>query len=171
MHERTGETGRATGSALRWLWLAALVVVLDQASKLWAEGVLHFGEPVEILSWFNLALAYNRGAAFSFLAAAGGWQRFLFLGIGLIAVVIIVVWLRRLRADERQTALGLVFILGGAIGNLIDRALYGHVIDFIDWHYAGWHWPAFNLADSAITLGAVLVVIGGLRSRKQDASA
>ncbi|MBU1190824.1 MAG: lipoprotein signal peptidase [Gammaproteobacteria bacterium] len=158
-------------SALRWLWLAVLIVVLDQVTKIWAETVLSAGGPIEVLSWFNFSLAYNRGAAFSFLAAAGGWQRYFFLGIGLIAVVIIVAWLRRLQAHEQMTALGLVSILGGAVGNLIDRALYGHVIDFIDWHYAGWHWPAFNIADSAILIGAVLVVLSGLRSRKQEQAA
>ena len=154
-----------TRSALRWLWLAVLVVIVDQASKQWAEAVLPHGQ-IELLSWFNFTLAYNQGAAFSFLANAGGWQRYFFLGIGLVAVVVITLWMRRLRADENQNAIGLALILGGAIGNLIDRALYGHVIDFIDWHYGGWHWPAFNLADSAIMLGAVLVVLAGLRGDK-----
>lgn len=162
---------RVSPSALRWLWLALPVVILDQVTKIWAEAALRFGEPIEIFSWFNLTLAYNRGAAFSFLATAGGWQRFLFLGIGLIATVVIVVWLRRLRTHERITAVGLVLILGGAVGNLIDRALYGHVIDFIEWHYAGWYWPAFNIADSAITVGAILVVLAGLRSSDKDAEA
>ena len=155
---------------LRWLWLTAVVVVLDQITKFWAEATLRFGDYIEVFPWFNLTLAYNRGAAFSFLASAGGWQRFLFLGIGLVATVVIIAWLRRLPAHEKITAIGLVLILGGAIGNLIDRALYGHVVDFIDWHYAGWHWPAFNIADSAITVGAVLVVLAGLRSsRKAEA--
>lgn len=161
----------ANGSMLRWLWLAALVVVLDQATKVWAEAALRFAEPVELLSWFNLTLLYNRGAAFSFLAGAGGWQRFLFLGIGLVAVVVIVVWLRRLRAQETITAVGLALILGGAVGNLIDRALYGHVVDFIDWHYGGWHWPAFNIADAGITVGAVLVVLSGFRKHETDQGA
>jgi signal peptidase II len=161
---------RTSPSALRWLWLALLVVILDQVTKIWAEATLVFAEPVEIFSWFNLTLLYNRGAAFSFLATADGWQRFLFLGIGLIATVVIIVWLRRLQPHERMTAVGLVLILGGAVGNLIDRALYGHVIDFIDWHYRGWHWPAFNIADSAITLGAVLVVLAGFRSAGKDAA-
>lgn len=158
-------------SALRWLWLAVVIVVLDQTTKIWAENVLSAEGSIEVLSWFNFTLAYNRGAAFSFLAAAGGWQRYFFLGIGLVAVIIIVAWLQRLRADEQMTALGLVSILGGAVGNLIDRALYGHVIDFIDWHYAGWHWPAFNIADSAILVGAVLVVLSGLRARKPEPAA
>lgn len=156
-------------SALHWLWLSLLVIILDQASKQWAELVLSRGQ-IEVLSWFNFTLAYNRGAAFSFLADAGGWQRYFFLGIGLVAVIIIVAWLRKLRADATQNAAGLALILGGAIGNLYDRALYGHVIDFIDWHYAGWHWPAFNLADSAIMIGAVLVVLAGLRGDKACAT-
>lgn len=156
------------GSALRWLWLAVVIVVLDQVTKIWAENVLSTVGSIEVLSWFNFTLAYNTGAAFSFLASAGGWQRYFFLGIGLVAVVIIIAWLKRLQAHEQMTALGLVSILGGAVGNLIDRALYGHVIDFIDWHYAGWHWPAFNIADSAIMVGAVLVVVSGLRSHQQE---
>lgn len=150
-------------SMLRWLWLAAVVIVIDQATKIWAEAALVFGEPVQLLSWFNLTLAYNRGAAFSFLADAGGWQRFFFLAVGLVAVVVIVAWLRRLQEHERTNAIGLALILGGAVGNIIDRALHGHVVDFIDWHYGAWHWPAFNIADSAITLGAVLVVLASLR--------
>ena len=150
-------------SMLRWLWLAAVVIVIDQATKIWAEATLVFGQPVQLLSWFNLTLAYNRGAAFSFLADAGGWQRFFFLAVGAVAVVVIVAWLRRLREHERTNAIGLALILGGAVGNIIDRALHGHVVDFIDWHYGTWHWPAFNIADSAITLGAVLVVIASLR--------
>ena len=154
---------------LRWLWLAALVVVVDQITKYWAETALRYAEPVELLSWFNLTLLYNRGAAFSFLAGAGGWQRFLVLGIGVVAVTVIVLWLRRLRAHETLTAVGLALILGGAIGNLIDRAVYGHVVDFIDWHYGGWHWPAFNIADAGITVGAVLVVLSGFRKHEADA--
>lgn len=157
----------ADKSMLRWLWLAVLVIAIDQATKIWAEAALVFGEPVELLSWFNLTLAYNRGAAFSFLADAGGWQRFVFLGVGAVAVVAIIVWLRRLRPDERTTAAGLALILGGAVGNIIDRALHGHVVDFIDWHYGTWHWPAFNIADSAITLGAVLVVLASVRGGDQ----
>ncbi|MBI5462900.1 MAG: lipoprotein signal peptidase [Gammaproteobacteria bacterium] len=169
MLEHTPGPEQDTRSALRWLWLAMLVVILDQASKQWAEAVLPQGQ-IELVSWFNFTLAYNRGAAFSFLADAGGWQRFFFLGIGLVAVVVITLWLRRLRADETQNAIGLALILGGAIGNLIDRALYGYVVDFVDWHYGDWHWPAFNLADAAILLGAVLVVLAGLRGGKERAA-
>ena len=156
-------------SQLRWLWLSLLVLVLDQITKLWAESVLINGQ-IELLSWFNLTLAYNTGAAFSFLADAGGWQRYFFLGIGVVAVLIIFVWLRKLQSHERTTAIGLALILGGAIGNIIDRALYGHVIDFIDWHYGAWHWPAFNIADSAISVGAVLIIWSGIIHAKPVAA-
>lgn len=156
-------------SALHWLWLSLLVVVLDQASKQWAELRLPSGQ-IHVLSWFDFTLAYNYGAAFSFLAEAGGWQRYFFLGIGLVVVIAIVTWLSKLRADAIQNAAGLALILGGALGNLYDRAVHGYVIDFIDWHYAGWHWPAFNIADSAILLGAILVVLAGLRGDKDCAA-
>ncbi|HSH29215.1 MAG TPA: signal peptidase II [Thiohalobacter sp.] len=145
---------------LRWGGMIALVVVLlDQVSKVWAEAALAYGRPVEVFGWFNLTLVYNRGAAFSFLSQAGGWQRGFFILIGLIAVAILAGWLRRLTPQERWQGLGLALILGGAVGNLIDRARHGHVVDFIDWHYAGWHWPTFNVADSAITAGVVLLLL------------
>ncbi len=160
-----------TGSALRWLWVTIVIVALDQTTKLWAETALASGDPIVIFSWFNLILAYNKGAAFSFLAAAGGWQRYFFLGIGLVAVVIIIAWLRRLQSSERVMALGLSLILGGAIGNIIDRALYGHVIDFIQWHYRDWYWPAFNIADSAIMVGAALIILISLRPQRGEKTA
>lgn len=151
--------------------IALVVVLLDQASKVWAEQVLAYGRPVEIFGWFNLTLVYNRGAAFSFLSEAGGWQRGFFIVIGLIAVAILLGWLRRLPPRERWQGLGLALILGGAVGNLIDRARHGYVVDFIDWHYAGWHWPTFNLADSAITAGVVLLLLtlvwGSMRGTRQ----
>lgn len=151
---------------LKWLWLSCGVVAADQLSKRLAEALLDHGRPVELLSWFNLTLAYNRGAAFSFLSDASGWQRWFFVGVGLVAVVVIGLWLRRLEPREWLTAAGLSLVLGGAVGNLIDRLWLGHVVDFIDWHYGGWHWPAFNLADSAITVGVALLLIGGLREGK-----
>jgi len=145
-------------------------VVIDQITKIWAESALVPGEPVEIFSWFNLVIAYNKGAAFSFLAAAGGWQRYLFLGIAVVAVVVIVLWLQRLPLSERGTAIGLNLILGGAVGNLIDRALHGHVVDFIQWHYSDWYWPAFNIADSAISVGAALIILLSLRSPRSGSA-
>lgn len=149
---------------LRWGGMIALVVVaLDQISKVWAEQALAYGRPVEVFGWFNLTLVYNRGAAFSFLSQAGGWQRGFFILIGLVAVAILLGWLRKLQPQERWQGLGLALILGGAVGNLIDRARHGYVVDFIDWHYAGWHWPTFNLADSAITAGVVLLLLTLIR--------
>jgi len=148
---------------LKWLGVAAAVAAVDQLTKRLAEALLDYGRPVELLSWFNLTLAYNRGAAFSFLSEASGWQRWFFVTVGLVAVAAIGMWLKRLGPEERLTAAGLSLVLGGAVGNLVDRLWLGHVVDFIDWHYGGWHWPAFNLADSAITVGVALLLLGGLR--------
>ena len=155
---------------LRGGLIALAVVVLDQISKYWAEQALEFARPVEVFSWFNLVLAYNQGAAFSFLGDAGGWQRWFFIVVGLLAVAIIGGWLRKLEPRDYWQGLGLGLILGGAVGNLIDRARFGHVVDFIDWHYAGWHWPTFNIADSAITAGVVilLLVLGSGSMRKAE---
>lgn len=149
----------------KYLSLSFLVLVGDQISKLVAVARLNYAEPLPLLSWFNLTLVYNRGAAFSFLSQAAGWQRWFFTAVGLVAVTIIVFWLRRLTDRERMAAAGLALILGGALGNLADRVRLGHVVDFIDWHYGGWHWPAFNLADAAITVGAALLILDMLRRR------
>jgi signal peptidase II len=147
----------------RWLWLSALVVVLDQATKWLAEGALVPYTPAPLIPSLNLTLMYNEGAAFSFLADAGGWQRWFFAALAAVVTVVLTLWLRRLKVGEGMTAVGLVLIIGGAIGNVIDRVLTGRVVDFIDVYYGGWHWPAFNLADSAITLGVILLLIATLR--------
>jgi signal peptidase II len=141
----------------RWLSISAVLVVLDQITKYVITRFLNQGGNVEITPFFNLVLTYNSGAAFSFLSNASGWQRWFFISIAVIAVVWIVVLLRKY---PRQTlfCFALSLILGGAIGNLIDRIWLGGVIDFLDFHAAGWHWPAFNVADSAITCGAILLV-------------
>lgn len=166
----SGSDSRVTaGSAngmWKWVWLSGLVIVLDQASKYLAENMLVWGKPVEVFSWFNFFLAYNTGAAFSFLSDASGWQRWFFICVGTVAVTIILVWMHRLSIGERRTAIALALILGGAIGNIIDRVLWGHVIDFIDWHYRDWHWPAFNIADSAISVGVALLIIDTLFGRR-----
>ncbi|WP_461482061.1 signal peptidase II [Porticoccus sp.] len=146
----------------RWYVLAVLVVILDQLSKLWVSSALHYAETVQLLPFLNLTLVHNPGAAFSFLSDAGGWQRWLFALIGIAVSLVIVVWIARLAPSQRLLSLALSLILGGAVGNLWDRAILGHVIDFIDLYYHGRHWPAFNLADSAITLGAVLLVVESL---------
>jgi signal peptidase II len=147
-----------------WSWLAAslAVVVLDQLTKWVVQHSLVHGQSIEILPFFNLVLVYNPGAAFSFLSSASGWQRELFIAIGVAASGLIVYLLRRHAADA-WFCFALSLILGGAIGNLIDRVRLGAVIDFLDVHAAGYHWPAFNLADSAITCGAALLIWDSLR--------
>jgi signal peptidase II len=146
---------------LRWLVLSALIVVADQVTKHAAVKYLA-AKSIEVTSFFNLVLAYNSGAAFSFLADAAGWQRGLFIGIALVAVAWIVYLLRKY-PHQRLFALALSLVLAGAVGNVIDRILIGAVVDFLDFHAFGKHWPAFNVADSAITCGAVLLVWDVLR--------
>ena len=143
---------------LRWLWLSVVVVALDQASKLWVSSVLHFQEPLAVIPFFNLTLMHNFGAAFSFLAGAGGWQRWFFAAIALTVSIAITLWLKRLGEHQRWEAASLALVLGGALGNLWDRLTLGYVVDFLDVYYGANHWPAFNIADSAITIGAVLLV-------------
>jgi len=145
-----------------WLGLAAIVVLLDQVTKMMVSRLFEYGESLPVTSFFNLVLAHNPGAAFSFLASAGGWQRWFFTGIAVVAVVTILYLLQR-HAGQRMFCWALALILGGAIGNLIDRTLHGHVIDFLDFHFAGWHWPAFNVADMGIVGGAALFVLDELR--------
>ena len=149
---------------LKWLWLSGLVIALDQSSKWLAERLLVLGQPVPMLPSFNLTLLYNTGAAFSFLAQAGGWQRWFFLLLSLAISIVLVTWIGRLQRGQTLLAVALSLILGGAVGNLIDRLAHGHVIDFIDIYYNHWHWPAFNVADLAITVGAILLVLDNLYS-------
>ncbi|MCU0938271.1 MAG: signal peptidase II [Burkholderiaceae bacterium] len=149
-----------------WLILAALIVLADQLTKIAIEKVFNYGDVRPVTSFFNLVLTYNKGAAFSFLANAGGWQdEFLtFVGIG---ASLFIVYLLARHGTQKLFSLALALILGGAIGNVIDRVAYGHVIDFLDFHWRGWHWPAFNLADSAIVCGAALLILDELlRVRK-----
>ena len=152
---------------LRWLLLSGAVVVLDQVTKYAAVAALAARPPVEITPFFNLVLVYNRGAAFSFLAGAGGWQRELFIFIA-VAAALWIIYLLRHHAQQTLFALALALVLGGALGNVIDRVLLGAVVDFLDFHAYGWHWPAFNVADSAITCGAVLLVWDGLRGSSRQ---
>jgi len=147
----------------RWLWLSVLVVVLDQATKWLALGMLDPYRPVPLIPFLNFTLMFNDGAAFSFLSGAGGWQRWLFAGFALAMSVVLLIWLLRLGSRERLTAGALSLVLGGAVGNLIDRVATGRVVDFIDFYVGKWHWPAFNVADSAITLGVVLLLLSSLR--------
>jgi len=143
---------------LRWLWLSLVAVALDQAAKIWVEAVLQPHESLAALPFFNLTLVYNQGAAFSFLADQGGWQRWFFALLAVVASIILILWLRRLKPQEWLTAAALSLVIGGAVGNLIDRVLYGKVTDFLDFYLGAYHWPAFNLADSAIFLGVALLI-------------
>jgi signal peptidase II len=150
------------GKALTWLWLSLLVIVFDQMTKVWISHVLILDQRIAILPFFNLTLLHNTGAAFSFLAAAGGWQRWFLTGLALCVSIIIIIWLNQLKQTQRWLACALALILGGAAGNLIDRILYGHVVDFIQLYYQHWYWPAFNVADSAISVGAVMLLLDAL---------
>ena len=156
-----GEAKR--GGGLRWLWCSLAVVILDQSTKLAAVELLDPESSVELIPTLDLVLAYNMGAAFSFLSTAGGWQRWLFVGLALAICLFILHWLRELPRHARWFALALSLILGGAVGNVIDRVRIGAVVDFIDFHVGNWHWPAFNVADSAICVGAALLVLGMIR--------
>jgi signal peptidase II len=143
---------------LKWLGVSAAVVLVDQLTKQLAEASLVYAQPVAVLPSFNLTLLYNRGAAFSFLSDAGGWQRWFFVCVSLAVSLALAFWLHRLKPQQRLLALALALVLGGALGNLIDRLWLGHVVDFIQLYYSDFYWPAFYVADSAITVGAVLLV-------------
>ncbi|HUN67764.1 MAG TPA: signal peptidase II [Burkholderiales bacterium] len=145
-------------SATRWFGLAALVIVLDYASKIAMLGAFAPGESRALAPFFNLVLVFNKGAAFSFLASAEGWQTALFAAIAVLASCIIGFLILK-NPGKKIFCAGLALILGGALGNLYDRIAYGHVVDFLDFHAAGWHWPAFNVADSAITVGAAILIV------------
>jgi signal peptidase II len=147
-----------------WLLLAVVVIVLDQTSKLAISHHFVFGEALAVTPFFNLVLAHNTGAAFSFLHDAGGMQRWLFSAIAIIASVWIV-WLLRKHQSQKLFSFALAFILGGALGNLIDRIAYGYVVDFLDFYWGEYHFAAFNLADSAITCGAALLIMDGFKGK------
>jgi signal peptidase II len=153
---------------LGWLVLSVLVLVIDQVSKAHFEGSLEmFQQIVVIPDYFSWTLAYNTGAAFSFLADSGGWQRWLFALIAVVVSAVLVVWLKRLGRDDTWLAVALALVLGGALGNLYDRIALGHVIDFILVHWQNrWYFPAFNFADSAITVGAIMLALDMFKSKK-----
>ena len=160
---------KASESGWRWLPIAAFVIVLDQVTKIWVQRTFEYAESVTLLPVLNFTLRYNTGAAFSFLADASGWQRWFFSGLAVIVAVAIIVWLRRLdgRAQARL-ALSLSLIMAGALGNVIDRLYLGHVVDFIHVHWGDAHFPAFNIADSAITIGAILMLIDAYLDGKRE---
>ncbi|MBC7514343.1 MAG: lipoprotein signal peptidase [Herminiimonas sp.] len=149
-------------SLVPWLGIATIVILFDQITKITIAKTFAYAEAKAITSFFNLTLVYNKGAAFSFLATESGWQRYLFTALGIGAALVIAFLLKR-HAGQRLFCWALALILGGAIGNVIDRMLYGHVIDFLDFHTTGWHFPAFNVADSAICIGAALFIFDELR--------
>ena len=146
-----------------WLWIGIAIAILlaDQFTKVLIVSTYQLGEGFSVTGFFNIVRVHNEGAAFSFLANAGGWQRWLFTGFGAIAAIAIV-WMLKQHAQQKLFGFALACVLGGAVGNVIDRVMYGYVVDFLDFHYAGMHFPAFNLADSAITLGAVCLILDEL---------
>lgn len=154
---------------LRWLWLSALVVVADQASKQFIAASMSLYDSIPVVPFLRLTYVHNTGAAFSFLSDAGGWQRWLFAGLAIVIGAIIAVWLGRLEQRQKLLAVSLALILGGAVGNLIDRLVYGYVIDFIDVYYQAWHWPAFNVADAAISIGVALMLLDSLLDGRREA--
>lgn len=154
------------GIGWRWLWLSAAVVITDQVTKEIASDSLILHQPIALLPSLNLTLVHNAGAAFSLLGHASGWQRWFFIALALAVSVWIVMWLRSVPRGRSGMACALSLILGGALGNLWDRVEYGYVIDFIDVYYGQWHWPAFNVADSAITVGAMALMVDTLRGER-----
>ncbi|PSB91828.1 signal peptidase II [Candidatus Pandoraea novymonadis] len=141
-----------------WLSIAIAVILLDQITKITALKTLQYGEFCPVTAFFNLVLVYNEGAAFNFLANAGGWQRWFLILLGISAGVFIVSILKH-HNSQRIFSLSLVLILGGTLGNVIDRIVYGHVVDFLDFHLAEWHWPAFNVSDMCIVVGVILLIL------------
>jgi signal peptidase II len=153
-----------------WLSLSVVVIALDQLTKAAIHARFEYGESFYVAPFFNLVLVYNKGAAFSFLADAGGWQRGFFIILTLV-IASVLVWMMRASPANRLLCIALSLVLGGAFGNLYDRVALGHVVDFIQWHAAGYYWPAFNIADSAIFLGAVGLVIDGFRKHPDSGAA
>lgn len=154
---------------LGWLAIAVLVIVVDQATKWMVVQAFQLGDSLPLTGFFNLVRVHNSGAAFSFLAGASGWQRWFFVALGAAAAVFIV-WMLRRHGEQTLFAWALSLILGGALGNVIDRLLHGHVVDFFDFHWAGWHFPAFNVADVAISVGAALLVLDEIRRMRRAAA-
>jgi signal peptidase II len=153
--------GRSSSSMLPWLGLALILLIVDQLTKVLILGYYNLGDATTVTTFFNIVRVHNSGAAFSFLASAGGWQRWLFTAIG-VAAALFIVWMLKSHPGQKLFSFALACILGGAVGNVVDRTLHGYVVDFLDVHYAGWHFPAFNIADAAITIGAVCLILDEL---------
>ncbi|HXA47368.1 MAG TPA: signal peptidase II [Burkholderiaceae bacterium] len=159
-------SNKPNNSLLPWLGISAIVILLDQLAKITISKLFHEGELYRLTSFFDLTFVYNKGAAFSFLASESGWQRYALTGLGVVAALAIIYMLKR-NAGKRLFCWSMALILGGAVGNVIDRVAYGKVIDFLLFHVGSWSFPAFNLADSAITLGAILFILDELRRVNQ----
>jgi len=155
-------------SSLRWLWITMIFLILDQITKQWVAGSMELGQSIDVWSFFNITYAQNHGAAFSFLADQAGWQRWFFTIIAAVASVVFLVWLKRTPSNQPLLAAALACMLSGAVGNLIDRSLFGYVIDFLDFYAAGYHWPTFNVADSIIFVGAALMIIDSFKQEKAN---
>ncbi|WP_416307573.1 signal peptidase II [Neptunicella sp. SCSIO 80796] len=151
-------------SGLRWLWLTLLMLVIDQASKQWVIASMDLYESISIIPMFSITYVQNHGAAFSFLSTEGGWQRWFFTAIALVVSVLILYWLKQCKVKQKLVPAAFALVLSGALGNVYDRLHYGYVIDFLDVYYQQWHWPTFNIADSAIFVGAVLLIFDALRN-------
>lgn len=151
----------STSSVLAWLAFALIILIADQFTKVLILGYYKLGDSTYVTSFFNVVRVHNTGAAFSFLASASGWQRWFFTAIG-VAAAIFIIWMLRSHAGQKLFAFALSCILGGAIGNVVDRLLHGYVVDFLDFHWAGWHFPAFNIADAAISIGAACLILDEL---------
>ena len=156
-------------SGVRWLWLALVVVILDQLAKLAILDGLPYGGPgINVLPFFNIVHVYNTGAAFSFLAHQGGWQRWFFALLAFSICGLLIHWLRKQSVTQRWSGIAYSLIIGGALGNVFDRLVLGHVVDFLDFYWQRAHWPAFNLADSFIFIGAAMIVLDGFRGEKKE---
>ncbi len=153
---------------LIWLWISVVVIAIDGLTKYLALHYLVYDESVRVMPLVNLTLVYNPGAAFSFLSTQNGWQQWLFILIALVISCVIFIWLYRMQTKDTWLAIALSLILGGAIGNLWDRLIYGHVIDFIDVYVKDWHWPVFNVADSAIVIGAIMILFAVFRTGEKE---
>ncbi len=154
----------------RYLWMAVVVFILDQATKWLAVTFIGAHGVIKVMPFFDLVLVHNTGAAFGFLSQAGGWQNVFFVAVAIVISTVILVMTYRLGAKDRLLAVALMLVLGGALGNLIDRLRFGYVVDFLDVYYQAWHWPAFNVADSAITIGALLLILDAFGVRGQAQS-
>lgn len=167
LNQANSKPATAAQSGLRWLWLAVILLVADQVSKWWVTTNFRLYESVAVMPMFNFTYVRNEGAAFSFLSDAGGWQRWFFSAIAFTISGLLLYWLRGLNKSEKLLSVAYALVLSGAIGNLIDRVLYGYVIDFLDVYYQQHHWPAFNVADAAICIGALLIIIEAMTAKEQ----